>query len=273
MTVYVDVLLALNLYINYFLIRGTALLLRRDISAKRMLVAAAVGALFSLTILLPEFPFFVTVLIKIFSGVAVTLAAFGCRRMPDLLTNMLCFLVVSFMYAGLMMALWLFAAPMGMFYRNGSAYFDIPIIAVAALTALAYGVMRFMRYLSDKRSIGMRTQKINIFHGGIEVALKAVPDTGNSLTDPFSGTPVIICRRTAVEAIIPENIRIYLSGDISMLSGIRLAPCRTVAGDALIPLFRAERIILNGRAVDAMIGVCRHDIGAECIFNPELIST
>lgn len=272
MTVYIDVLLALNLYINYFLIRGTALLLRRDISTKRALAAAGVGAMLSLVILLPELHFVLAALIKALSGVMISLIAFGYRKMADYIIDLLCFLVVSFMYAGLMLALWLFAAPMGMLYRNGSAYFDIPIVAVAAFTAAAYGIVRFLRYLADKRSIGARMQEIMIQHNGAEVSLKAVPDTGNSLTDPFSGTPVIICERSAVESIIPDNIRLYLSGDIANLSGIRLAPCHTVAGRALIPLFRAERVMINGRATDAMIGVCRYDIGAQCIFNPELIS-
>ncbi len=271
MTVYIDVLLALNLYINYFLIRGTALLLRRDISTKRTIAAAAVGALFSLAILLPSLPFFLTMLIKVFSGVCVSLTAFGYRRLPDFVIDMLCFLVVSFMYAGLMLALWLFAAPMGMFYRNGTAYFDIPIIVVAIITAAAYAVVRFLRYLSDKRSICVKVQDITIQHNGKQISLKAIPDTGNSLTDPFSGSPVVICAIKAVDTIIPDNIRMYLSGEISKLDGIRLAPCQTVAGTALIPLFKAECILINGRAISAMIGVCRHDMGAECIFNPELI--
>ncbi len=271
MTVYIDVLLALNLYINYFLIRGASLILHRDISTKRMLAAATIGALFSLTILLPSLPFLLTMLIKILSGICITLTAFGFRKLPDLIINMLCFLIISFMYAGLMMALWLFAAPMGMFYHNGTAYFDIPIIVVAILTATAYAVVRFMRYLSDKRSIGHKVQDIRIHHNGCEISLKAVPDTGNSLTDPFSGKPVVICDIKAIDTIIPDNIRMYLSGDISKLDGIRLAPCRTVAGNALIPIFKAEQIIINGRSADAMIGVCKHDMGTECIFNPELI--
>ncbi len=271
MTVYIDVLLALNLYINYFLIRGTALLLRRDISTKRMLAAAGVGAMFSLTILLPSLPFAVTMLIKSLSGISITISAFGYRMPSELIIDILCFLVVSFMYAGAMQAIWMFAAPMSMFYRNGTAYFDIPIIVVAILTALAYAVVRFLRYLSDKRSIGSKVQDIHIHHNGYEISLKAIPDTGNSLTDPFSGTPVVICDIRAIDTIIPDNIRLYLSGEISKLEGIRLAPCKTVAGNTLIPIFKAEQIIINGRPTNAMIGVCKHDIGTECIFNPELI--
>ena len=42
MVIYGDVLIIFNLYINYFLVRGAALLLRRELSGKRCLLAAAV---------------------------------------------------------------------------------------------------------------------------------------------------------------------------------------------------------------------------------------
>lgn len=272
MTVYIDVLLALNLYINYFLIRGTALFLHRNISAKRTLAAASVGALFSLCIFLPELPFILTVLIKTISGAATAFAAFGYRGLSDFIIDILCFMVISFMYAGLMLALWSYAAPMGMYYRNGAAYFDVPMIAVAIFTAIAYAVVRSMRYLSDKRSIGAEIKDITIKRLGGSVTLKAIPDTGNSLCDPFSGTPVIICTKTAVEPILPDNIRTYLSGSTDAIEAIRLVPCHTVGGSALIPIFRADDIMLGGKPVQAMIGVSKNELGTDCIFNPKLIS-
>lgn len=272
MTVYIDVLLALNLYINYFLIRGTALFLHRNITAKRTLAAAAVGAIFSLTIFLPELPFILTMLIKAVSGAATAFTAFGYRRAADFIIDMLCFMVMSFMYAGLMMALWLYAAPLGMYYRNGSAYFDVPMIAVAVFTAVAYAVVRFMRYLSDKRAIGAEVREVTISRGGCSVTLKAIPDTGNTLCDPFSGTPVMICVMSAVDTVIPEDIRKYLAGDISGIEAIRLVPCQTVGGRALIPIFRADDILLDGKHIDALVGVSKNELGTECIFNPKLIS-
>ncbi len=271
MTVYIDVLLAINLYINYFLIRGTALFLHRNISAKRTLAAASVGALFSLCIFLPELPFILTVLIKTISGAATAFAAFGYRGLSDFIIDILCFMVISFMYAGLMMALWSYAAPLGMYYRNGAAYFDVPMIAVAIFTAIAYAVVRFIRYLSDKRTISAEIKDITISHLSRCVTIKAIPDTGNSLCDLFSGTPVIICRMAAIDAITPENIRTYLSGSTDVIEAIRLVPCHTVGGSALIPIFRADDILLDGKRVDALIGVSKNELGTDCIFNPKLI--
>lgn len=272
MVVYVDVLIAVNLYINYFLVRGAAILLHRDISAKRCMLAAAAGALFSLIILLPELPFFISALIRTVSSIAVTLAAFSGGKPPDVIIRTLCLLVISFVYAGLMLALWQFCAPLGMYYKNGTAYFDIPIIAIAAFTAAAYAVVKLLRYISDRRSLSSQARGIRIVSGGCTVELYGIADTGNSLCDPFSGKPAVICSAAAIEPIIPQSITAYLGGDISAIEGIRLAPCLTVSGETLIPVFFADKVIIDDKPVDAVIGVCAKPMGAQCIFNPKLIS-
>ena len=51
LVIYIDVLLVVNLYINYFLVRGTSLMLRRKVSPRRVILASAVGAVGSLLIL------------------------------------------------------------------------------------------------------------------------------------------------------------------------------------------------------------------------------
>lgn len=55
LVIYIDVLLVVNLYINYFLVRGTSLMLRRKVSPRRVIFASAVGAVGSLLILVPGF--------------------------------------------------------------------------------------------------------------------------------------------------------------------------------------------------------------------------
>lgn len=272
MTIYVDVLLAVNLYINYFLVRGTAILMRRDISAKRCILSAAAGAAFSPVILFPELPFIVTVLIKAGSGALIVLLAFGASKTPDFIISLLCFLLISFVYAGLMLGLWIFAAPFGMFYRNGTAYFDIPIIAVALFTAAAYGIVRLLRYISDRRAASARYAEISITAAGRSVKLRGLADTGNSLCEPFGGKPVIICPLEKLGELAPPYVHEYFGGGTE-LEGLRLVPCHTLGGRTLLPVFGAEEITVDGRRADAVIGVYDRQIeGAECIFNPNLIS-
>ena len=275
LVIYADILVILNLYINYFLVRSAALLLRRDLSSKRCLLAAGIGAVAALSALLPELPFWAVAVIKAAVGCAVVFTAFGRQKKIDFVISLLCFLVISFVFAGLMLALWTFFAPFDMVYSNGVAYFNIPIAAIAVFTAAAYGAVKAVRYFSDRRLSCRRICRVKITVTGVTAELKGLADTGNGLCDIFSGKSVIVCRRDSVENIIPEAVRKYLDGKAAdSTDGIRLLPCRTIAAESLIPVFSVASITIDGKTADGFIGVTKNTLGEDidCVFNPKIIS-
>lgn len=270
MVVYADVLVAVNLYINYFLIRATCLILRRAVVPLRAVLASAVGAAGSLLFLLPELHPVLGVLLKCALGVLVTLAAFGRQKRADFLLSLLCFLAVSFAFAGGMLALWYFAAPAGMLCKNGFTYFDIPIGAAAVITAAVYGIFRLIRYIMS-RSRPKQHEKVLICCQGKKVTLDGLADTGNALTDSFTGKPVVIASLNAAREVIPPNVLDYLSGRLDGIEGIRLIPCRTVTSEGVIPAFPAQ-LVIGGKPIEALLGVSRQELtGAQCIFDPSII--
>ena len=223
LVIYIDVLLVVNLYINYFLVRGTSLMLRRKVSPRRVILASAVGAVGSLLILVPDLNPILCVLIKIALGIGITFAAFGRQNKIDFLISSLSFLVVSFIFGGAMTALWNIAAPAGIFVRNGTAYFDIPIIAAALFTAALYGGFRVFRTIIDRRKPQSHAV-VRIRNGAAEVTLDGLADTGNSLRDSFTGKPVVITSIGKVAEISPPQVTNYLKGCSEGLEGLRLAP-------------------------------------------------
>lgn len=273
-TVYIDVLVILNLFINYFLIRSSALVMRRGISAKRCLLAAAVGAVGSLVILLPELPFFVIALEKIAIGAVITFAAFGRQKPLDFTVCALFFLLISFVYAGLMTALWTFCAPYGMVFGNGVAYFNIPIAAIFAFTAAAYFAIRLVRFFADRRLRCAKICNVKITAKGTEITLRGLCDTGNGLCDIFSGKPVIVCRSDKLTAITPKAARDFLNGILDENGDLRLIPCRTVTSETMLPIFKADAITVDGKPADALVGVTNNNLGSniDCIFDPKIIS-
>lgn len=274
MTVYIDVLVILNLYINFLLIRSSALVMRRSVSAKRCLLAALVGAAGSLAILLPELPFIVIASEKLALGALITFAAFGRQKPADFAVCALFFLLVSFAYGGLMTALWTFCAPYGMVFGNGVAYFNIPLAAITAFTAAAYLAVRLVRYFADRRLRCDRICSVRITANGAEIRLRGLCDTGNGLCDVFSGKPVVVCRYESIAAITPKSARAFLDGELDESGGLRVIPCRTVTSESLMPIFAADMITVDGKPADALVGVTKNPIGADadCIFNPKIIS-
>jgi len=279
-TVYIDLLVIINLYITYFLLKGTGVFLHRKIGAARSIIGAAAGGLTSLAILLPPLPFVGNIAVKVIAGLIITLIAFGYGGFGEYVKNALFFIIINIVFAGLTLLIWLFAAPPGMAYGNGFVYFDISFTALVITTALAYGLIKLLRYVMDVKTSADRVYFVEIANNGATATLPALADSGNMLVDYFSGMSVIICEESAINAIIPEALKAH-GGDIStdedFPSGIRFLPYTTINSAGVIPVFKAERIVIKtdgkpDKSVRALIGVTKEKIdGFNAIFNPKII--
>lgn len=289
-TIYVDILLLLNLYVNYFLIRATMVFTHRSISTSRMLVASAVGSLFSLTIFLPEFFMVPTVLSKLGAAFLLVLILYGIQPPGDYFRSVGIFLGMNFVFAGVMLALWWLATPMNMYYNNGMVYFDISFFALAVATVAAYFLIRLIRYFLDSRAALDKHVQVIVNRGKDRVELEAILDSGNTLVDAFSGMPVIICDLSRLAHILPlDYLEAFASDDLNRLEnlvqgkgelrGMRLLPYSTVGSTGVLPSFRADAVFLKGerlraRPVNALIGVSATGLteGAYgAIVNPKLL--
>ena len=271
LVVFVYVLIVIKLYVNYFLIRATAMIMRRVCSRKRCILSAFIGALGSLVILLPEQPFWAVVLFKIALGALVVFITFGKQKPADIAICSLFFLVVSFTFAGVMMALWTFSAPLGMVWSNGTAYFNIPLSAIAAFTAAAYCAVRLVRFFADKRLHCDKICSVRIASGDREITLRGLCDTGNELCDLFTGKPVVVCCFDKIAPLAPGDVLGYFEGRLA--DSLRIIPCRTISSESLVPIFKAD-ITIDGKHADGFVGVTKRALGndIDCVFNPKIIS-
>lgn len=274
MVIYADVLVILNLYINYFLIRASALLMRRHITRKRCILAALAGAVGALVILLPPLPFFVIFLEKAALCSLITFISFGKQKLSDFVVSALFFLTVNFIFAGLMLALESILTPYSMFCKNGVCTFNLSLGAVVAFTVAAYCVIRLVRLFSDKRIRTSQVCRVRIQLGENSLTLRGLCDTGCELIDVFTGKPIIVCEAEKVKTITPKEICTYLGGQIPDNIGLRLVPYKTVSSESLLPIFKADKVFINDKPIDALIGVSSASLGSDidCVFNPKIIS-
>lgn len=138
MTVYADVLIILNLFVNYFLLLGCKILLRREVKRARLLLGACVGAVYSLIIFALAVGSVLSVLLKLLVSVLITLCAFGYGGLKSFLSACGSLFGMSFVFGGLMFALWIFVSPNGMVYKNGAVYFNISLLFVCFATVICY---------------------------------------------------------------------------------------------------------------------------------------
>lgn len=276
MDIYVDVLLLLNSYVNYFLLRAAAKLLHHALKPARCIAAAVIGSLFSLSIFLPDMNPAVLLLFKLCSAWVMVRIAFGKLTR---LREPLCFLLVSCGFGGGMLALMLLLRPEGMAMRNGSLYIEFSPLMLVVFTVLAYGVTCLIRRLLDKNGRSTGRYKVLIRAGKRVIAVEGLSDTGNALTDSFSGRSIIVCGKNrltqltgSADSDTPDALLMRMS---AVLRGVRLIPYATVSSGGVMPVFRPDEVVIleestrQRKRVDALIGVGEADTAA--IFNPKLL--
>ena len=91
------------------------------------------------------------------------------------------------------MAVWMFISPSGMYFRNGTVYFNISALTLIAGTLIAYFLIQVVSYLLDNRVKKTELMNVVVEADGKQVVLSGFWDTGNKLSDRISGMPVVIC--------------------------------------------------------------------------------
>ena len=266
-TVYVDVLLGLNLFINYFLLLAVGKFLRLPVSRLRLLAGAAVGAAYSLTILV-AMPRALALLCRLAASAVIVLAAFPVRTPKLLLRTVTAFYLVSFAFAGFLLVFWYLTSAQGILIRNSVVYFDLSPLVFLAATVLAYGAVRLLQRLTGREEPKTLLCRVTASRAGKSVAFTARVDTGNSLTEPFSGAPVIVADAAAIAALIPGEDE-----------GCRLVPFHTVSGSGLLRAFRPDDLLVEcaGRVTkppQAYLAVSLRPVsgeGFQAILNPSLL--
>ena len=279
--IYIDILLFLNFYITYFLIAGTCCFIHRHSGVLRRVAGSAAGALSSLVILLPALPVFLNLLIKLAISSVIVLLSMGYGGIKTFMKNSAVFFVINCVYAGIMLALWLFCAPMEMLYNNGVSYFELPIFVIILATAAAYIILRVIRRILDSKNTLDKKYVIEITSDKGTAELKAIPDSGNKLTDFFSGLPVIFCSTEKCREICPDTIIKIFSGENPAsvdLTGIRIIPCHTVSGSGTAVCFKPKKIVIKTdstqKETDALIGFTKDGLNSgefDAVFNPNIL--
>lgn len=270
-TVYIDVLIGVNLFINYFLLLAVARFLHIPAKRGRMVAAAGLGAFYALSIFLPELFPILSVLVKLLMSATIVLTAFPFFGWKPFLRALAGFYLTSFAFAGFMLCLWYFVAPQGLFIKNSIVYFDISPLFLLCATVGCYGVIRLIQRATGRQHPEALFCKIIVRRNGKESCCTAKVDTGNTLMEPFSGFPVVVAQEEAVRDVIPPQ---------EAQTAFRLIPYGAVGGEGVLPAFRPDKLVIRTEKKeietrDVYIAVCREplsngEFGA--LLHPDLLS-
>ena len=282
--IYVDVLICVNLFINYFILLSVVKILNLTLKRFRLILASSLGAIYSLIIFLPQLNFFLSLLIKLLMSISIILLAFGLLKIHSLLKITAYFYTINFIFAGIIFFVWYFISSNGIFIKNGMIYFNISPLFLIASTLITYFLMKLFNILIGQKEVPLNFCTISIIYKGQQVTLKAKIDTGNTLREPFSNTPVVVTNYDVVKDILKNEsyqkfFKTFNLSDSKTALKIRMVPFKTIMGEGLLPAFKADKIIINYKKhifeKNAFIAICKENIlenSFSALINPELLN-
>lgn len=242
--IYIDVLIFLNTIITFLLLLASSRLMKLYPSAGRFAIASVLGGISSLIILAPEMGFFLSLLTKLLFSLVIVTCAYNPRSFSAIAKETGYFFAVNFIFAGMM----LFASSLPgislINYNNGAVYINFSFFSLIASCIICYAVTCILGRLTKHKNSDCEVLFVQIFHNGKTVRSAAIADTGNALSDPYTGKALIVADKATLEPILPENIRLYLETG-TCEDGIKLIPCNTVTGSSLMPCFKADKISIK----------------------------
>ncbi len=232
---YADILMLLNLVVDYFLLSLTARILRRSVSFGRQLCGAGVGAVSSLYIFLPQSSLWIELSVRGLVAALMTLCCFGFFGWRRFFRTVAVLFAVTFGYAGAMIGIWLLLRPNGMVINNSVVYFNISPVFLVGFSAAAYLVATLLRGALDKKSPSSKTCRIALSVGEETAEFTGILDSGNSLTDLFGAASVIIADQSVAQKLFGRDV-----SPETQPNRYRVIPTGTVSGHELLEGYRCD---------------------------------
>ncbi len=232
--IYADVLVIINLIVNYLLLRTSVAVTGYNFKTWRILVSSLLGGISSMVIFIENIPIATNILIKIILFAAMVLVAFDIKNIKSFLKCCASFALVNFGFAGIMFALSTSLNPNSSIYINGVVYFDISLLTLTVSAVICYCIMYIISRFTKSKVPQKSIYEIRIYYEDRISEGKALFDSGNTLCDCFSGRPVIIVEKEFVKNLFKKD-------DLTSLNNFRLIPFSTIKDSGALPSFMADK--------------------------------
>jgi len=298
MTLYADMLFLVNFIMNSFVLWVVSKITRKRYSFWLFAGAGIMSLLYTLLIAV-EFLRFTNVALS--SVVILTigvLVAFRLTGVQDFIKLMAISYVVSFAVGGLGMALFFLTdIPYAIYFIAGDwqgLAREISWKLVLVGTVVSYVLIKLGLKIAERHRMKRQMLcNVQIFMGDRGASFEALVDTGHSLREPLSQSPVIIAEFEHVKDFLPDKLKVlFYEGQENSLTGlipdpsegmfykrIRMIPFISLGrSNGMLIGFRPDRVAVEGAKetpTDIVIGIyndklCR-DGRYQGLLSPELV--
>lgn len=249
MEIYLDLVIVLNFLVDLLLILGTNRLAGFGAQAPRAALAAAVGAGYAAICFLPGFSFLGNLFWRLAALTGMSAIAFGCGK--SAVRRGVLFVFLSMALGGIALGI-----------GNGG----IGALILAALGVAILCTLGFCGRPGQEKFVS-----VCVCYGERRLHMTALLDTGNTLRDPISGTPVLVVgapeARKLLDLTADELLRPAQTLERLGKRGLRLIPYHAVGQSAGMLLgLRADRVEINGRHQEMIVAFAPQTIGQGKVY-------
>lgn len=251
-TIYIDVLITVNIFIDFFLILCTKKALHINVTYKRILLGSIIGGVESLIALLPPVGFGINIPLNLMCAAVIVFSTFGKCTIKTYMKRVAVYFMFSFSFCGIMIFLYTAFKPNGMEIYNDVVYFNISPILLIIITLVSYYILKIIKRLT-KGVNGGGTCNIEIKAEQKVFSFCAKIDSGCTLKEPFSGNDVIIVEKSILENFSPNDKK------------IRLIPFESLGGTGVIKGFKPDIVKIDNKKIDddIYIGICENILNGD----------
>lgn len=252
-TVYVDVFVFVNMFEEYLLILGVKYILRLKSRYYRIIIASFVSSILSAEILLPFNNFFTNMLFVLLSSALAVLISFGYNNRKLYFKTVSTLIVLTLLFSGAMIFLYMGLKPDGMMIINNRPYFDISPVLLIILTVIIYFILFLYKKFFRNKTADNQLHRVSFLYQNNKCSFNAKTDSGCNLKEPFSGSSVIIVEEKVLKFTVDKKL-------------CRVIPFDSLGGNGIIFGFKADEVYIDDIKCNEEIYIGIYD-GA---FNSEI---
>lgn len=241
MTVYIDLVLLLNIVLDSILLMSVSILLGRNVTIKRIILGSFIGSLSTL-ILFVSITSLELLILKIILGIIMCIVTFGYVNIKYTLNNIFYLYIISFIIGG------------GLTLIKDYGYYNYFVLIIGFII-ISYFFIKQMKKYQDNYS---NYFKVDVYIKGVLYKLNGYLDTGNKLYDQYKNRPVIL---------VSKKIK-YNFEDIIYV------PYISLNNESLVKCLKADKIIVNNKVFNNyLIGLSDekfHIDGINCILHSKM---
>jgi stage II sporulation protein GA (sporulation sigma-E factor processing peptidase) len=192
---YVEYVFIENFILDFILLYITGKLIKREIIIKRILAASLIGALYVIAAYWVGRVFMTYFIVKFSVSLLMIMVAYDSKGILTNIRVIICFYITSLLMAGIISALYYFT------------YDKLTVNAIIMSMFTGYAALHFFfKEIKDRIIKHNYIRRVMVTIGNKSKTLRGYIDTGNELSDPVTGKPVMVVNIDCIRDMIGDDL-------------------------------------------------------------------